>query len=161
MFYVQVAIQNSQHLSIASTNSMSTDRRICPACGANNFSTQQSCWSCNAALGSQVPTVNAVMSSDDTMIIPAVAVALLSLLSPFVSLCAGLLFLMQPGRRNTTLGWWNIIAGVIGTALHLVALAVLLPSITSGVLSKTLSGLTQQKQQNDLNQSQSILNGLQ
>lgn len=66
---------------------------------------------------------------------------------------------MLPGRRNTTLGWWNVIAGVIGTGLHIVALAFILPSVTSGVLTKALSGLSQQRQQNDLNQGQNILNG--
>lgn len=76
-----------------------------------------------------------------------------------MSLCTGLIFLMLPGRRNAMLGWWNVIAGVIGTILHIVALAFLLPAVTSGVLTKTLSGLSQQRQQNDINQSQTILNG--
>jgi hypothetical protein len=66
---------------------------------------------------------------------------------------------MMPGRRNATLGWWNVIASVLGTIFHIVALAFLIPSVTSGVLTKTLSGLAQQRQQNDLNQSQNILNG--
>jgi len=93
------------------------------------------------------------------MVIPAIAVVVLSILTPFVSLCAGLVFLMMPGRRNATLGWWNVIAGVIGTILHIVVLAFLIPTVTSGLLTKTLSGLTQQRQQNDVNQSQTILNG--
>ena len=97
--------------------------------------------------------------TDDPMVIPAIAVVVLSILTPFVSLCAGLVFLMLPGRRNATLGWWNVIAGVIGTILHIVALAFLIPTVTSGLLTKTLSGLSQQRQQNDVNQSQTILNG--
>ena len=97
--------------------------------------------------------------TDDPMVIPAVAVVVLSLLTPFVSLCAGFIFLMLPGRRNTTLGWWNVVAGVLGSVLHVVALAFLLPAVTSGFLTKTLTGLSQQRQQNDVNQSQSILSG--
>jgi len=138
---------------------MSSERRLCPACGANNFSTQQNCWSCKAILTSaNAPTVTEFVT-DDPMVIPAIAVIILSILTPFVSLCAGLVFLMLPGRRNATLGWWNVIAGVIGTILHIVVLAFLIPTVTSGVLTKTLSGLTQQRQQNDVNQSQTILNG--
>lgn len=101
------------------------------------------------------------MPPDDPMVIPAVSVVVLSLMAPFVSLCAGCIFLMMPGRRNATLGWWNIIAGVIGTVLHIVALAFIIPSVTSGVLTKSLSGLAQQREQSDINQSQSILNGQQ
>jgi len=97
--------------------------------------------------------------TDDPMVIPAIAVVVLSLLTPFVSLCVGLIFLMLSGRRNTTLGWWNVVAGVLGSVLHVVALAFLLPAVTSGVLTKTLTGLSQQRQQNDVNQSQSILSG--
>jgi ACR3 family arsenite efflux pump ArsB len=97
--------------------------------------------------------------TDDPMVIPAIAVVVLSLLTPFVSLCVGLIFLMLSGRRNTTLGWWNVVAGVLGTVLHVVALAFLLPAVTSGVLTKTLTGLSQQRQQNDVNQSQSIMSG--
>lgn len=97
--------------------------------------------------------------TDDPMVIPAIAVVVLSLLTPFVSLCVGLIFLMLSGRRNTTLGWWNIVAGVLGSVLHVVALAFLLPAFTSGVLTKTLTGLSQQRQQNDVNQSQSIMSG--
>lgn len=140
---------------------MSTDRRLCPACGANNFSTQQSCWSCNAPLVTQSSPAVITMQSDDPMVIPAVSVVFLSLLAPFVSLCTGCVFLMMPGRRNATLGWWNLIAGFIGTLLHVVALAFIIPSVTSGVLTKTLSGLSQQRQQNDIDQSQSILSGQQ
>jgi ACR3 family arsenite efflux pump ArsB len=97
--------------------------------------------------------------TDDPMVIPAIAVVVLSLLTPFVSLCVGLIFLMLSGRRNTTLGWWNVVAGVLGSVLHVVVLAFLLPAVTSGVLTKTLTGLSQQRQQNDVNQSQSILSG--
>ncbi|MEY3764985.1 MAG: hypothetical protein RLZ42_1645 [Armatimonadota bacterium] len=97
--------------------------------------------------------------TDDPMVIPAIAVVVLSLLTPFVSLCVGLIFLMLSGRRNTTLGWWNVVAGVLGTVLHVVALTFLLPAVTSGVLTKTLTGLSQQRQQNDVNQSQSIMSG--
>ncbi len=97
--------------------------------------------------------------TDDPMVIPAIAVVVLSLLTPFVSLCVGLIFLMLSGRRNTTLGWWNVVAGVLGSVLHVVALAFLLPAVTSGVLTKTLTGLSQQRQQNDVNQSQSIMSG--
>jgi ACR3 family arsenite efflux pump ArsB len=97
--------------------------------------------------------------TDDPMVIPAITVVVLSLLTPFVSLCVGLIFLMLSGRRNTTLGWWNVVAGVLGTVLHVVALAFLLPAVTSGVLTKTITGLTQQRQQNDVNQSQSIMSG--
>ena len=97
--------------------------------------------------------------TDDPMVIPSIAVVVLSLLTPFVSLCVGLIFLMLSGRRNTTLGWWNVVAGVLGSVLHVVALAFLLPAVTSGVLTKTLTGLSQQRQQNDVNQSQSILSG--
>jgi ACR3 family arsenite efflux pump ArsB len=97
--------------------------------------------------------------TDDPMVIPAIAVVVLSLLTPFVSLCVGLIFLMLSGRRNTILGWWNVVAGVLGTVLHVVALAFLLPAVTSGVLTKTLTGLSQQRQQNDVNQSQSIMSG--
>jgi len=97
--------------------------------------------------------------TDDPMVIPAISVVVLSLLTPFVSLCVGLIFLMFSGRRNTTLGWWNVVAGVLGTVLHVVALAFLLPAVTSGVLTKTLTGLSQQRQQNDVNQSQSIMSG--
>jgi ACR3 family arsenite efflux pump ArsB len=97
--------------------------------------------------------------TDDPMVTPAIAVVVLSLLTPFVSLCVGLIFLMLSGRRNTTLGWWNVVAGVLGTVLHVVALAFLLPAVTSGVLTKTLTGLSQQRQQNDVNQSQSIMSG--
>ena len=140
---------------------MSTDRRLCPACGANNFSTQQSCWSCNAPLVRQESPAAVVMPTDDPMVIPAISVVFLSLLAPFVSLCTGCVFLMMPGRRNATLGWWNIIAGIIGTILHVVALAFIIPSVTSGVLTKSLSGLAQQRQQSDIDQSQSILNGQQ
>jgi hypothetical protein len=93
------------------------------------------------------------------MVVPAIAVVILSILAPFISLCAGLVFLMMSGRRNATLGWWNVIAGVLGTIFHIVALAFLIPSVSCGVLTKTLSGLAQQRQQNDLNQSQNILNG--
>lgn len=140
---------------------MSTDRRLCPACGANNFSTQQSCWSCNAPLVTQSSSAMVTMPSDDPMVIPAISVVILSLLAPFVSLCTGCVFLMMPGRRNATIGWWNVIAGIIGTVLHVVALAFIIPSVTSGVLTKTLSGLSQQRQQNDIDQSQSILSGQQ
>ncbi len=66
---------------------------------------------------------------------------------------------MLTGKRNTLLGWWNVIAGVIGSVLHIVVLAFLIPSVTSGVLTKTLTGLSQQRQQNDIDQSQNILNG--
>ena len=138
---------------------MSSERRLCPACGANNFSTQQSCWSCNASLLTTNGPVVLENQTDDPMVIPAIAVVVLSLLTPFVSLCAGMIFLMLSGRRNTTLGWWNVVAGVLGTVLHVVTLAFLLPAVTSGVLTKTLTGLSQQRQQNDVNQSQSILNG--
>jgi len=138
---------------------MSSERRLCPACGANNFSTQQNCWSCNAPLTSVKAQGSIDTISDDPMVIPAIAVVILSILAPFISLCAGLVFLMMPGRRNATLGWWNVIAGVLGTIFHIVALAFLIPSVSSGVLTKTLSGLAQQRQQNDLNQSQNILNG--
>ena len=101
------------------------------------------------------------MPTDDPMVVPAVSVVFLSLLAPFVSLCAGCVFLMLSGRRNTTLGWWNIIAGTVGTILHVVALAFIIPSVTSGVITKSLSGLAQQRQQSDIDQSQSILNGQQ
>ena len=138
---------------------MSSERRLCPACGANNFSTQQSCWSCNAPLTSTISPMIVDSKTDDPMVIPAIAVVVLSLLTPFVSLCVGLIFLMLSGRRNTTLGWWNVVAGVLGSVLHVVALAFLLPAVTSGVLTKTLTGLSQQRQQNDVNQSQSILSG--
>jgi hypothetical protein len=138
---------------------MSTERRLCQACGANNFSTQQSCWSCNASLITTNESVISAAQMDDPMVIPAIAVVILSLLTPFVSLCVGFVFLMLSGRRNTTLGWWNVIAGVLGSVLHVVALAFLLPAVTSGVLTKTLTGLSQQRQQNDVNQSQSILSG--
>lgn len=140
---------------------MSTDRRLCPSCGANNFSTQQSCWSCNAPLiPPSSPGVRA-LQQDDAMVIPAIAVVALSMLAPFVSLCAGCVFLMLPGRRNATVGWWNVIAGVIGSILHMVALAFIIPSVTTGVLTKTLTGLSQQRQQSDIDQSQSILSGQQ
>jgi hypothetical protein len=95
------------------------------------------------------------------MVIPAIAVVALSMLAPFVSLCAGCVFLMLPGRRNATVGWWNVIAGVIGSILHIVALAFIIPSVTTGVLTKTLTGLSQQRQQSDIDQSQSILSGQQ
>ncbi|MFY8052660.1 MAG: hypothetical protein ACOVP2_08585 [Armatimonadaceae bacterium] len=68
---------------------------------------------------------------------------------------------MLPGRRNATVGWWNVIAGVIGSILHVVALAFIIPSVTTGVLTKTLTGLSQQRQQSDIDQSQSILSGQQ
>ena len=138
---------------------MSSERQSCAHCGANNFATQQNCWSCHAPLLASRPVLGSVPVVDDPMVIPAIAVIVLSILTPFISLCAGLVFLMLSGKRNTTLGWWNIIAGVIGTVLHVVALAFILPSVTSGLLTKTLSGLSQQRQQNDVNQSQSILNG--
>ncbi|MFM7188484.1 MAG: hypothetical protein ACKO14_11780 [Armatimonadota bacterium] len=95
------------------------------------------------------------------MVVPAISVAILSLLAPFVSLCTGCVFLMLSGRRNVTLGWWNIIAGTIGTVLHVVALAVVIPTVSTGILTKTLAGLSQQRQQSDLDQSQSILSGQQ
>ncbi len=138
---------------------MSTDRRLCASCGANNFSTQQNCWSCKAPLTGVTGTGFAVEAPDDPMVIPAVSVILLSFLAPFLSLCVGLVFLMLTGKRNTLLGWWNVIAGVIGSVLHIVVLAFLIPSVTSGVLTKTLTGLSQQRQQNDIDQSQNILNG--
>lgn len=138
---------------------MSTDRRLCASCGANNFSTQQNCWSCKAPLTGVTGTGVAVEAPDDPMVIPAVSVILLSFLAPFLSVCVGLVFLMLTGKRNTLLGWWNVIAGVIGGVLHIVVLAFLIPSVTSGVLTKTLTGLSQQRQQNDIDQSQNILNG--
>ena len=138
---------------------MSSERRLCTTCGANNFSTQQNCWSCNAPLTTAKPSATSEHAIDDPMVLPAISVVILSILAPFMSLCTGLIFLMLPGRRNAMLGWWNVIAGVIGTILHIVALAFLLPAVTSGVLTKTLSGLSQQRQQNDINQSQTILNG--
>ena len=140
---------------------MSSDRRLCPACGANNFSTQQSCWSCNASLVPQRSPSSVSLPPDDPMVVPAISVAILSLMAPFVSLCTGCVFLMLSGRRNVTLGWWNIIAGTIGSVLHVVALAVVIPTVSTGILTKTLAGLSQQRQQSDLDQSQSILSGQQ
>lgn len=132
---------------------MTTDRVVCSQCGANNFATQAACWKCGTTLGA-APSPSAPPR-------PAVAVApaqstaphadspaalwssiALGVLFPVISLPVGLVFLMLDDRRKAQIGWWNILAGVIGTVLNvLLAFATIMPWLSGITKGFPLSGL--------------------
>lgn len=117
---------------------MSSDRVVCAQCGANNFATQAACWKCGVALTAAPSAPQAApgrvpvaASSGES---PAALWASLALgaLFPVISLPVGLVFLMLDDRRKAQIGWWNIIAGVVGTVINLlIAAATILPTVMS------------------------------
>lgn len=138
---------------------MTTDRVVCAQCGANNFATQAACWKCGNALTaapagipqSAVAVARPAVASPES---PAALWASLALgvLLPVVSIPVGLVFLMLDDRRKAQIGWWNIIAGAIGTILSLlVTAAMILPMLTSLTKGLPLGGLRGSVASPDLN----------
>jgi hypothetical protein len=115
------------------------NRRVCSACGANNFDTQARCWQCGGSLNESsvsTPAGAAPRSVDHNIV--SIASAALAFLTPAVALIVGLVFIMlgDPDRVRTgkrTLGF-----AVAGLIVHLIAT----PIVAKILLTPLLGGLT-------------------
>lgn len=138
---------------------MSDGRRICPACGSNNFETQAACWKCGKPLtGASAPAASPTPPSPNAWI----ATIALGLLFPLVAVPVGLVFLMLDDPRKTQIGRWNLLWGTIGTLVHLVgtlflARVALLPFTAMAESVGKLSGSASQSR--DVDQGGKILDG--
>ena len=126
---------------------MTTDRVVCSQCGANNFATQAACWKCGTSLSAAPAAPLPATPARPLLDTPESPAALwssiaLGALFPVISIPVGLVFLMLDDRRKAQIGWWNILAGVIGTVLNvLLAFATIMPWLSGITKGFPLGGL--------------------
>jgi uncharacterized membrane protein len=81
---------------------------------------------------------------------------------PVLAIPIGIVFLMLDDKRRAQIGWWNIIAGVVGTVVHTVVTGLLASAIITPMIYKGMDGLLSMKQRQaqsqDLNSEAPPLN---
>lgn len=118
------------------------NRRVCPACGANNFDTQARCWQCGGALHGAGPSTSPSPTWASTATLDSnastIAAAALAFLTPAVALVVGLVFIMLGGPERVRTGKRTLGFTVAGLAIHLIAT----PIAAKFLLTPLLGGLT-------------------